>query len=47
MGDRDNGIPAYRNVNIVRDGRAYTIDWEGSPGEPVNWILITSHFVSE
>lgn len=47
VGDRANGIPAYRNVNVVRDGRAYTIDWEGSPGEPVNWILITSHFVSE
>ena len=43
-GDAGLGVPAFRNLTLRREGRAYFIEFEASVTEPVNWILITAYF---
>jgi hypothetical protein len=44
VGDPIKGILPYRNLRVVEIPLGYTLDWEGSPSEPNNYILMTSHF---
>jgi hypothetical protein len=32
------------SVQVVQNGTAFTLDWEGTPTLPINNFLITSHF---
>ncbi|AYP68586.1 tail sheath protein [Exiguobacterium phage vB_EalM-132] len=44
---RDGDIVAYGNINVRFVGGAIYVDYEVAPVEPINFILITSHFVPE
>ena len=42
---RDNEIVAYRNIIVKFVNRRIYVDYEVAPIEPINFILLTSHFV--
>jgi len=35
-------LPAYRNVTVTKNGKAYAVSYEIKPSEPVNYITITA-----
>lgn len=37
-------IVEYKNVRVAIEGRVVTVEYEVAPTEPINFILITSHF---
>lgn len=44
---RDEQITAYRNIIVRFVGTAIYVDYEVAPVQPINFILVTSHFVPE
>lgn len=37
-------FPPYRHINVTKIGTAISVEWEGSPIVPNNYILITAYF---
>lgn len=46
VGDETQGVTPYRNVSLYRVGLGWGIEYEGSPAEPNNYVLISSHYRS-
>jgi hypothetical protein len=46
IGDEIQGIAPYRNVSLYRVGLGWGVEYEGSPAEPNNFVLISSHYRS-
>lgn len=44
---KDGDITAYRNVVVRFVGSIVYVDYEVAPVEPINFVLITSHFVPD
>ncbi len=42
--ESEAGDPPYRNINIFKEGVAISVEWEGSPSVPNNYVFITSSF---
>lgn len=49
MCKRNNDITSYNadTITVRKSGTAYMIDYEASIGDPINYLLITSHFVPD
>jgi hypothetical protein len=41
---RDEVITAYQNVNVYFSGGIAYVEFEVAPVEPINFILVRSHF---
>lgn len=44
---KDGDILSYRNINVRMEGTVVYVDYQVAPAEPMNFILVTSHFVPE
>lgn len=44
---KDGDITAYRNIVVRFEGSVVYVDYEVAPVEPINFVLITSHFVPD
>lgn len=40
-------ITAYRNIRVTFANTAVYVDYEVAPAEPINFVLVTSHFVPD
>jgi hypothetical protein len=44
---RDEDIVAYKDIEVRFVNTAVYVDYKVAPVEPINYVLITSHFVPE
>jgi len=42
---KDKEIAGYQNINVVFQGTVVLVSYEVAPIEPINYILVTSHFI--
>ena len=44
---RDGEITAYKNIVVRFTGGVVYVDYQVAPTEPINYVLVTTHFVPE